>query len=790
MAIHIKPSHKGKFTAYKKAHHVTTEEALHSKSPHVRQMANFARNAKKWHHKGDGGEINEVNNAAPKSNMKGFPIYDMTTYLVPMKASVLAEDGLTVQQRNNYEGAMGWLQTNKYDINNPKLRHDPSIGAGYIQDYNNAMAGTPDKQFDPRNIPAMQQYFQTNQGTDKVRTNDSRGFSPVDNFVGDQTLNSRQMTYQTVNGNTTTDFGTDQAAAYAMVDSWKKATPQQWQSNDKNIPMDSPVSSIAPANTDFKSPGKQAQASNWHTNEDTDYSIDKVRMAKKGGKITMKGKKMDDGGINLQLNSSQIMMGAIAGADMLATKFLYNPQIAAAEAKTRRNLITPTTAPNQFYGTGMGMYANGGRVDDKFETIPGQANTIVEGGEHMVLPNGVSSPIVGDAHSDPSGGEPRNYPEGTRIFSKKLKADKEFASAITGKKITKTMSIADLAKIFDTKKDADLLDDSDPVIARTRKMNFDLKNGKLDNIFDYQESMKDPGYMANKMFGGATLAANGTRVGPDEYFEPLQPLGPTLMPTPGPFLSGDKLSQTGLTMMPTPAPITQHTVQIGPNPDNDYTTPVSQVDTPQTPPLTGLPESKNNRFKFNTPKGVGDLLPEAFAAVNNMTNFPIYQGKLNPTYINPAETNIQASFNRNQAMASTNRASGNASIDNARGAAGQAALYNANNELSQSKFNADQQSKQYSDIYNANSKTRADQYNLSAMDAFWNKVTQRKTTQEATNQNIIESAYQKDKQRKLEDTSVGLYNQMFKDWEYDPVTKKYRPKQQNVARMPVMQTTV
>ena len=48
--IHIKKSHEGRFTAYKKRTGKTTEEALHSKDPHVRAMANFARNAAKWNH--------------------------------------------------------------------------------------------------------------------------------------------------------------------------------------------------------------------------------------------------------------------------------------------------------------------------------------------------------------------------------------------------------------------------------------------------------------------------------------------------------------------------------------------------------------------------------------------------------------------------------------------------------------------------------------------------------------------------------------------------------------------
>lgn len=58
-SIHIKPSHKGRFTAYKERTGKTTEEALHSSNPHVRQMANFARNAAKWHH-ADGGYLNPL----------------------------------------------------------------------------------------------------------------------------------------------------------------------------------------------------------------------------------------------------------------------------------------------------------------------------------------------------------------------------------------------------------------------------------------------------------------------------------------------------------------------------------------------------------------------------------------------------------------------------------------------------------------------------------------------------------------------------------------------------------
>lgn len=55
-SIHIKPSHEGKFTAYKERTGKSTSESLQSSDPHVRKMAQFAANAKKWKHQ-EGGKI-------------------------------------------------------------------------------------------------------------------------------------------------------------------------------------------------------------------------------------------------------------------------------------------------------------------------------------------------------------------------------------------------------------------------------------------------------------------------------------------------------------------------------------------------------------------------------------------------------------------------------------------------------------------------------------------------------------------------------------------------------------
>ncbi len=53
--IHIKPSHKGKFTAYAKSKGKSVQGAAAvlkspTASPALKKEANFARNAKKWNH--------------------------------------------------------------------------------------------------------------------------------------------------------------------------------------------------------------------------------------------------------------------------------------------------------------------------------------------------------------------------------------------------------------------------------------------------------------------------------------------------------------------------------------------------------------------------------------------------------------------------------------------------------------------------------------------------------------------------------------------------------------------
>lgn len=219
---------------------------------------------------GDPDYTNKVNKRIQE--LKTDPV--MKKYVAGKKT--MQDGGPTQNMRDNYENAMGWMQSNKYDVNNPALRHNSNIGKGYFDQYNNA---NPGKQFNTTDIPVMQKYFQDNANSGQVRSTNpyNRDFSPVDNYPADQTLNSRQMTYQTQNGNNVQNFGTNQNAALSSVNSWKQLPPQ-WQANDQNIPMAN--------NTGYRPTPRgtaRTQQNNWHTGENTDYSIDSTRTAQMGG---------------------------------------------------------------------------------------------------------------------------------------------------------------------------------------------------------------------------------------------------------------------------------------------------------------------------------------------------------------------------------------------------------------------------------------------------------------------------------------------------------------------------
>ena len=128
--IHIKPENKGKFTAYKQRTGKTTEEALHSENPHVRQMANFARNAAKWHH-ANGGLLDNSHIYAGGGNLPMYP----RGGIVPGVPTPITND--------------------PYAVVNEKYGNDPSLKDLDYKDWLNSVE-TGNKTNYPNLIPAQE----------------------------------------------------------------------------------------------------------------------------------------------------------------------------------------------------------------------------------------------------------------------------------------------------------------------------------------------------------------------------------------------------------------------------------------------------------------------------------------------------------------------------------------------------------------------------------------------------------------------------------------------------------
>lgn len=415
-------------------------------------------------------------------------------------------------------------------------------------------------------------------------------------------------------------------------------------------------------------------------------------------------------------------------------------------------------SPDGNVDQGKYKFADGGVVADQFKVYPGQANVLAEGGEMMQLPNGSTGMITGDSHGDPSGGEYMALPEQTRIFSKRLKVDKDFATGLLNRKVNKKMPISKLADKFNTDKEDTILDDtrSDAIARRTAEMVKGIKSAKLDEVFAYQEAKKGPQdsqYMAK---GGMVYADKGLIVPGDEKYikkwnrehpapkkKAFEEFHPTYRIPNVEGLPPLGLPPTQLNTLPAPGVNTL-------GPDRDRTKPAGPK------PIGGT--------------GLWDYLPEAFATVNAMSNYPIWSNRYQPRYLQPTEVNVQANLNANQsaALPSMMRSSGNASVDAARQGQTLANLYNANNQIMQYKYNTDNQNRQQVNQFNVQTENQGNLINMQNMDRFWDKMTQRKAVQDQSFQNIAESAYQKSKAKQQERMSEALINQMNPNWQFDP----------------------
>lgn len=144
-------------------------------------------------------------------------------------------------------------------------------------------------------------------------------------------------------------------------------------------------------------------------------------------------------------------------------------------------------------------YGNGGLKTVNNNTFDeNNATELLEDGESAVTPNGQHLKFEGDVHEDPSGGIPTNLPEGTRIFSDRVKSGKR--------------TIASIAKPIQNKIEK-LKDNNSKAALNTVK----LFENQLDNLFNEQEEIKQIENMKQqrKYFakGGLIKYGNGVVVG-------------------------------------------------------------------------------------------------------------------------------------------------------------------------------------------------------------------------------------------------------------------------------------
>lgn len=217
-------------------------------------------------------------------------------------------------------------------------------------------------------------------------------------------------------------------------------------------------------------------------------------------------------------------------SQVLANKSKYSPAMVK-----KANFARNASKWKHAYGGWAGMlkaYANGGQA-------MGNTPIEVEGEEIVELPNGQMQQMTGPAHED--GGIPMNVPEGTKIYSDRLKIE---GQSMQQRKASRERQIARLEKIL-AKNPTDALT-KNTVKATKQKLDMeDAQDMELQNaaneIYTGQKQQKAMGGSANKYQTG------GTEGGPiDEYFQNLMGYGDIQVPySPGqqPF-SADQAQPT------------------------------------------------------------------------------------------------------------------------------------------------------------------------------------------------------------------------------------------------------
>lgn len=413
--IHIKPENRGKFTAYKERTGKTTEEALHSPNAHVRQMANFAKNAAGWKHAMGGPVLGE--------NM-----YD--------------DGGLTGEPNNgprNSLMASGNFETNpnmsKYGLNSEFSRAfgqnrnlNLGVNANLGATYNNMPS--PQGEFSMPMTPIVEPTASFGAtGSYHSGNNDFNAnvnYNPYNQGVEGRVTYTKKFG---MGGMASPRYRYDNGKFLPMHDGTTGAgtvvgTPPatKWGSNfAKANPNLTAATNMAPA-----AMGLASTFVNQNTDPELAGALDW------GAKGAAAGSSFGPLGAAV-LGTAGLIGGGVKGIFDRDTMNTANTQKQIAEKNaadyktvmgnsdtTNMGIIQAT--PGSLYGAFGGttyngrIYANGGMtVINRDHPNPQEE---VEGGESAMLPNGKNVQFRGPKHTN--GGIKTSLPEGTRIFSDQL----------------------------------------------------------------------------------------------------------------------------------------------------------------------------------------------------------------------------------------------------------------------------------------------------------------------------------------------------------------------------------
>jgi hypothetical protein len=524
--IHINPKNKGKFNALKKRTGKTTEELTHSKNPLTRKRAVFAQNAKKFKHE-NGGELDiyymgginpaqiiQDELAYNDENASPDPLYNFSQDNLYYQAPKLQPVSIANNPMQDSGSKWKVLNTPRIPINSANPYFNSAIGH-FNNALNYGMKGLQKAKFgqevqlnpsngnmnwnDPFNtgysnkpITPAAPYENTIQMTsspfdfqDNYQNNDAPNLKPLKNFIS---AGSEGVLGSINFGKGVIDtLGTqleNQRTRQLEATQRKQAIFNQAQNQP---PYENKGYNWAGRNNAIMADGGVADFQKEWKNK---YGlVPKKGTNQQGVMFTndRKGNEVYQSSFGLERYKQDVpdlkTWNNIDVIEPNQLQYLNNPKIPNVQFHPD---MFHVDYPNQmqqgidtrYYNKdGTPVFADGG-LSIKEIGGNGTPSIEVEGRENITTPQGYSENINGPSHAE--GGIPLNLPDGTIIFSEKLK------DPLTGK------SYAKMAKKFETKKDFDTLNSTyvDNIGENTAKLNIKFKNDKLQSLFAIQEANK------------------------------------------------------------------------------------------------------------------------------------------------------------------------------------------------------------------------------------------------------------------------------------------------------------